>query len=76
MLPLVHPREMDLGLVCAESSPQGISSISSSLFLITVEVPVDGEGELVGDISVVLGSSISFLSGTGALSALDSTATR
>ena len=40
-----------------------------------MEVPADNEGELVGDISVVLGSSVSFLSGS-ALSALDSTATR
>ena len=54
MLPLVHPRDMDVGLVCGESSPSS-SGTASSMFPMIIEVPVDAEGEMVGDLTTVLG---------------------
>ena len=52
VLPLIHPRDMDIGL--CEESTQGPSSSS---FLITLEVPVGTDGE-PGDIATVLGMNV------------------
>ena len=54
VLPLVHPRDMDLGLVCGESSSSS-SNTAASMFPMIIEVPVDAEGEMVGDLTTVLG---------------------
>ena len=48
---------MDLGLVCGESTPSS-SGTASSMFPMIIEVPVDAEGEMVGDLNTVLGIGI------------------
>ena len=54
MLPLVHPRDMDISLY-EEPTPSG-SGPSAPHFLITLEVPLGADGE-AGDISTSLGLS-------------------
>jgi hypothetical protein len=72
VLPLVHPKEMDLGLVSGD--PASALGPPSSLFLVTIEVPADAEGEMVGDLNSILG--VSMISGQTALSSLDTTQAR
>ena len=54
MLPLVHPRDMDISLY--DDSTSSGTSPSASSFLITLEVPLGANGE-AGDVSTLLGVS-------------------
>lgn len=54
MLPLVHPRDMDIGL-CEEFA--GATGPGSASFMVTIEVPVGTDGE-IGDISSILGMGV------------------
>lgn len=63
---------MDLGLVSGD--PASALGPPSSLFLVTLEVPADADGEMVGDLNSILG--VSMMTGQSVLSSLDATAAR